>query len=268
MDRGIKRKVLEKLLGNDPYWSKQDEFIRRSMQDNFSKYGRAALEVYNLDRLKQELKLRDQKVSGSHKDLVDRVEAVYRMLAGGRRSSESPAGVSNKRQRTTLDRTGDDDSWPQATASSASSAPQSSPTGDYNYTFKFALPKHKVHRVLRIPGDTTMEAAFLAMLSSVGFDGGHLYSIRLRDGRTVVASLGGRDPFGDRNSINGKRLKVKDAGLWAGDMLPVEYDEWPLSLLVQAVTPGRPDDDGIVLVESKGKAPSEYGNDEDDEDDY
>eukprot|EP01116_Phalansterium_solitarium_P004636 TRINITY_DN1568_c1_g2_i5.p1 TRINITY_DN1568_c1_g2~~TRINITY_DN1568_c1_g2_i5.p1 ORF type:complete len:260 (-),score=66.62 TRINITY_DN1568_c1_g2_i5:437-1216(-) len=259
MDRGIKRKVLEKLLGNDPYWSKQDEFIRRSMQDNFSKYGKAALEVYNLDSLKQELKLRDQKVSGTHVELVDRLDAVYRTLAGGRIAS------------STLDLTGDDDFSPRSdepASSTSSAAPQASATGDYSYTFKFALPRHKVHRVLRIPGDTTMEAAFLAMLSSVGFDGGHLYSIRLRDGRTVVASLGGRDPFGDRNSINGKRLKVKDAGLWAGDMLPVEYDEWPLSLLVQAVTPGRPDDDGIVLVESKGKAPSEYGNDEDDEDDY
>lgn len=54
-----------------------DEMTRRSIKENWQKYGRNFLELVTIPQLKEELKLLDEKITGNKEDLIERLDEIW-----------------------------------------------------------------------------------------------------------------------------------------------------------------------------------------------
>ncbi len=128
---------------------------------------------------------------------------------------------------------------------------------DGTYFLKVSLGR--VWRRFAMPGEGDLDQLSAAILNAYKFDFDHLYKFAVPDPLGVKRSYYhpsvGEGPFADETYL--RELSLKE-----GSTMTFVYDfgdNWQFAVLVERVEPVDPSLKGPKLVESRGKAPEQYG---------
>jgi hypothetical protein len=130
---------------------------------------------------------------------------------------------------------------------------------------------NKIYRTIRIAGTDSFDDLHDAIQAAFDFDNDHLYAFFMdgkrwsRNGETYWS------PMNDEG-ILADEVEIGTAGLTEGKKFLYLFDfgdEWQFSVQVLAIKTEEKEPDEWSIIESVGDAPSQYGDeDEDDEDDW
>ena len=132
------------------------------------------------------------------------------------------------------------------------------------YTIKIALSK-KLYRTITIGASATLEDLHLAIQKIYKFDNDHLYAFYM-DGKEwsdhgIYSPDGERPPYANE-------VKLGELDLYAGKRFVYLFDFgdcWLFELVVQKLEPSQPEPRTATVVETKGEAPPQYWEEEDED---
>ena len=132
------------------------------------------------------------------------------------------------------------------------------------YRFKMTLADNEeLLRVIDIPGNYTFEAFHFAILSAINFDDSQLASFYLGDSQWNKGQEVTLMDMGDESApITMRDARIDQMLSKKGDKLIYVYDfilMWTFYLELQDILEHNPNWDYPMLVEEKGEAPDQYG---------
>ncbi len=137
------------------------------------------------------------------------------------------------------------------------------------YEFKVSLT-NKIYRTIRIAGTDTFDDLHYAIQEAFDFDNDHLYAFFMdgkrwsRNGESYWA------PMSDEG-IMADEVEIGTAGLTEGKKFLYLFDfgdEWQFTVQVLAIKTEEKEPDNWTIIESVGDAPSQYGDEDDEDDDW
>jgi hypothetical protein len=137
------------------------------------------------------------------------------------------------------------------------------------YDLKVSLT-NKIHRTIRIAGTDTFEDLHEAIQDAFDFGNDHLYAFFM-DGKRW--SRNGESYWSPMNEegISADEVEIGTAGLTEGKKFLYLFDfgdEWQFNVQVLVIKTEEKEPDNWSIIESVGDNPSQYGDDDDEEEDW
>ncbi len=132
--------------------------------------------------------------------------------------------------------------------------------------FVFKVSLGKIWRRIAIPSSLSLDDLSFAILDAVDFDNDHLYQFTYRNqlGRKVEVG----HPYME-DILSSDEVCVGDLPLQVGEAMEYLFDfgdNWKFNVVLERIEPGNPKLKKTKLLESHGKAPEQYPNWDDDDD--
>ncbi len=135
------------------------------------------------------------------------------------------------------------------------------------YTFKAVLKRYAAWRRITIPGDFVLENLSDVILYAFDFDNDHLHEFTYRNhfGRTVRAGHSYME-----EKITSADVRIGEVPLTPGETMNYLFDfgdSWEFDVTLESIAPPDPKVKETHIIETHGKAPGQYPDWDDDEDD-
>jgi hypothetical protein len=134
-------------------------------------------------------------------------------------------------------------------------------------TFIFKVTLAKAWRRIAIPAQQNLDALAVAILHAFNFACDHLYEFIYKDRFGIQGRVG--HPYLNE-SPSTEEMRVGDLALKPGDRMIFHFDfgdDWEFLVVLEQIEPGKPKGKKSKVLESHGKAPEQYPEwDEEDED--
>jgi hypothetical protein len=129
------------------------------------------------------------------------------------------------------------------------------------YFFKVSLGKP--WRRIAIPAESELDDLAECIIRAFEFDGDHLYGFQLvaRDGHKIRVE----HPYNDEAEMHTDELTIGELPLHERQSMQFQYDygtDWRFDVQLEKVEPQSAKVDEPTIVESRGRAPAEYGFDD------
>ena len=137
------------------------------------------------------------------------------------------------------------------------------------YDLKVSLT-NKIYRTIRIAGTDTFEDLHEAIQDAFDFDNDHLYAFFMDGKRWSRNGESYWSPMNDEG-ILADEIEIGTAGLTEGKKFLYLFDfgdEWQFNVQVLTIKTEEKEPDNWSIIESVGENPSQYGDNDDAEEDY